>query len=72
MNNDAVDITSRELKMLLFNIQDKDTGLYLLGNDWAEEPEWFDGREVKEIMSKVDAELLPRYVVNSHDFDSVE
>ena len=58
--------------MLLFNIQDTDTGLYLLGNDWAEEPEWFDGREVKDIMSKVEPELLARYIVNSHDFDAVE
>jgi hypothetical protein len=58
--------------MLRFNIQDKDTGLYLLGNDWAEEPEWFDGREVKAIMADVEPELLPRYVVNSYDFDSVD
>ena len=58
--------------MLRFNIQDRDTGLYLLGSDWAEEPEWFDGREVKAIMDAVEPELLPRYAVNSHDFDAVE
>lgn len=55
--------------MRRYNIQNTTTGLYYLGGEWHEEPEWFDAGEAARLMGALCDKGMRGLVINAHKFD---